>query len=264
MTIEERLTRLENFMGDIDRITSLYANTVQEICDKYLNLLYIEDYDANNKNILILDGFLSEIDIDKLPKNVIFNVRPSHNFAYQGDVTASKIRFKRDNSYVDLPLKKYDVENPGNLMFLEPDDYLQGTIYNIYINSQNIAIISSNDSGVVALQEVAQLGNEIAAINKKFAELGASQSVADITAANATIDRLTVSQALSLTNPLVIPTGSTCTTPTNANHLANKSYVDALIDAKIKEYHSSYHIFGTGEPSAAGLKEGAIYYKYGA
>ena len=31
MTIEERLSRLENFMGDIDRITSVYANTVQEV-----------------------------------------------------------------------------------------------------------------------------------------------------------------------------------------------------------------------------------------
>lgn len=264
MTIEERLTRLENFMGDIDRITSLYANTVQELCDKYLNLLYIESYDPNNKNVLILDGFLSEIDIDKLPKNVIFNVRPSHNFAYQGDVTASKIRFKRDNRYVDLPLKKYDIENPGNLMFLEPDDYLQGTIYNIYINSQNVAIISSNDSGVVALQEVAQLGNEIAAINKKFADLGASQSVADITANNAEVDYLTVKKAIIANFPLSMPTGSTCTTPTNANQLANKSYVDSVVDAKIKEYHSSYHIFGTGDPSAAGLKEGAIYYKYGA
>ena len=262
MTIEERLERLETFMGDIDRITSLYANTVQEICDKYLNLLYIESYDPNNKNVLILDGFLSEIDIDKLPKNVIFNVRPSHNFAFQGDVTASKIRFKRDNRYVDLPLKKYDVENPGNLMFLEPDDYLQGTIYNIYINSQNIAIISSNDSGIVALQEVAQLGNDIAELNRKFAELGASQSVADIRANNAIIDNLTVSKALALTNAIAIPTGSTCTNPTASNHPATKSYVDTQIDAKIKEYHRTYHIFGVGEPSDQQLVEGAIYYKY--
>ena len=262
MTLEERLTRLETFMGDIDRITSLYANTVQEICDKYLNLLYIEDYDANNKNILILDGFLSEIDIDKLPKNVIFNVRPSHNFAYQGDVTASKIRFKRDNKYVDLPLKKYDVENPGNLMFLEPDDYLQGTIYNIYINSQNIAIISSNDSGVVALQEVAQLGNEIAEINRKFAELGASQSVADISANKATIDNLTVSKALSLTNPIVIPTGSTCSTPTADSHPATMAWVLDKIKSEINTYHRTYHVFGQNDPVPANLVEGAIYYKY--
>lgn len=261
MTIEERLTRLENFMGDIDRITSLYANTVQEICDKYLNLLYIESYDENNKNILILDGFLAEIDINKLPKNVIFNVRPSHNFAYQDNVTASKIRFKRDNKYIDLPLKKYDIENPGNLVFLEPDDYLQGTIYNIYINSQNIAIISSNDTGVVALQQVTQLGNEIIAINNKFAELGASQSVADISANTANIDNLAVSK-LSLTNPITIPTGSTCATPTSDNQPATMSWVSEKIKTEINNYHRTYHIFGEGDPSSANLAEGAIYYKY--
>lgn len=262
MTIEERLTRLENFMGDIDRITSLYANTVQEICDKYLNLLYIETYDENNKNILILDGFLSEIDIDKLPKNVIFNVRPSHNFAYQGDVTASKIRFKRDNRYVDLPLKKYDVENPGNLMFLEPDDYLQGTIYNIYINSQDIAIISSNDSGVVALQEVAQLGNELAELTRRFADLSASQSVVDMNANNATINNLTVSNALSLINPIVIPTGSTCATPTAANHPTTMAWVIDKIRTEINTYHRTFHVFGQSDPVPAQLVEGAIYYKY--
>ena len=262
MTIEERISRLENFMGDIDRITSVYANTVQELCDKYLNLLYIETYDSNNKNILIVDGFLSEIDIDKLPKNVIFNVRASHNFAYQGSVEASKIRFKRGNEYLDLPLKKYDVENPGNLVFLKPDDYLQGTIYSIYIDSQNIAIISASDTGVVALQQVAQLGNEIAAINKKFADMGASQSVAEITASSAIIDNLTVSKALTLTNSIVLPTGSTCTNPTAANQVANKSYVDAEIDAKIKEYHRTFHIFGVDNPNPNNLVEGAIYYKY--
>lgn len=262
MTIEERLARLENFMGDIDRITSLYANTVQEICDKYLNLLYIESYDPNNKNILILDGFLSEIDIDTLPKNVVFNVRASHNYAFEGDNTASKIRFKRDNRYVDLPLKKYDIQNPGNLMFLEPGDYLQGTIYSIYINSQNIAIISSNDSGVVALQEVTQLGNEIAEINRKFAELEASQSVAEITAASANINNLTISNALTLVNAFTIPTGSTCSNPTATNHVANKSYVDSEIEAKINEYHRTFHVFGVGDPSAAELVEGAIYYKH--
>lgn len=256
MTIEERLERLENFMGDIDRITSLYANTVQELCDKYLNLLYIETYDPDNKNILILDGFLSEIDIDKLPKNVIFNVRPSHNFEFEGDITASKIRFKRDNRYVDLPLKKYDVENPGNLMFLEPNDYLQGTIYNIYINSQNIAIISSNDSGVVALQQVAQLGTEVETLTKKFSELGTSQSIADISASVATIDTLNV------TNPITLPTGSTCATPVDTQQVTNKSYVDDTIQAKINEYHRTFHVFGVEDPSAETLAEGAIYYKH--
>lgn len=262
MTIEERLARLENFMGDIDRITSLYANSVQEICDKYLNLLYIEDYDPNNKNILVLNGFLSEIDIDKLPKNVVFNVRASHNFAFEGDDTSSKIRFKRDNEYIDLPLKKYDIQNPGNLMFLQPNDYLQGTIYNIYINSQNIAIITSNDSGVAALQEVTKLTEDVEELNRKFEELGASQSVANITAASATIDTLTISEALTLVNGISLPVGTTCSTPTADNQPANKSYVDDKIQAEINNYHQTFHVFSTEDPSAEDLVEGAIHYKY--
>lgn len=262
MTIEERLTRLENFMGDIDRITSLYANTVQEICDKYLNLLYIEEPDTNHKNVLVINGFLGEIDIDKLPRNVIFNVRASHNFAFEGDVEASKIKFARDGKSVEIPLKKYSDEHQDNLEFLQPDDYIAGIVYNIYINSQGIAVIASNDTGVMALQEVTQLGNEIEALNKKFAELGASQSVADITANNAIIDSLTVSKDLKLTNPIVLPTGTNCSTPVADNNTVPRSYVDATIDAKIKEYHRTFHVFNVGEPNASELAEGAIYYKY--
>lgn len=263
MNIEERLTRLENFMGDIDRIVSLYANSVQEICDKYLNILYIETADPNNKNVLILDGFLAEIDIDKLPKNVVFNVRPSHNFAFEGDVEASKIRFKRDNKYVELPLKKYDVENPGNLVFLEPDDYLQGTMYSVYINSQGIAVISSSDTGVVALQEVAKLTGELADVVTQVNGLANSQTITSLKADVANIKSLNVESSLSLMNALNLPTGSTCSTPTSANHIANQSYVDSEIDKRIKEYHANFHVFGVGEPTAANLVEGAVYYNYG-
>lgn len=263
MNIEERLERLENFMGDIDRIVSLYANSVQEICDKYLNILYIETADPNNKNVLILDGFLAEIDIDLLPRNVVFNVRPSHNFAYEGDVEASKIRFKRDNKYVELPLKKYDVENPGNLVFLEPDDYLQGTMYNVYINSQGIAVISSSDTGVVALQEVAKLTSDLSDLISQVNGLANSQTVTSLNSDVANIKNLTVSSTLSLVNALNLPTGSTCSVPTESSHVANKSYIDSEIDKKIKEYHKNFHVFGVGEPTAANLVEGAVYYNYG-
>ena len=261
MTIEERLTRLENFMGDIDRITSLYANTVQEICDKYLNLLYIEEPDDNHKNVLVVNGFLGEIDLDKLPRNVVFNVRASHNFAFEGDQEASKIRFARDGKSVEIRLMKYSKDTDNNLELLQPDDYIAGTVYNIYINSQGIAVITSNDTGVMALQEVAQLGTEIEAINKKFAELGASQSIADISANNAVIDNLTVTKLVA-TNALNIPASSTASTPTADNHVANKSYVDTEIDAKIKAYHRTYHVFGVDDPKASDLAEGAIYYKH--
>ena len=111
MTLEERVERLENFTGDIDKIVSVYANSIQQICDKYLNLLYIEAPHTGSDNVLLLDGFLSEITtIEALPKNVMFNVRPSHNFAYQGSTTASKLKLKRGSSYIEIPLKKYDIK----------------------------------------------------------------------------------------------------------------------------------------------------------
>ena len=193
----------------------------------------------------------------------MFNVRPSHNFAYEGDVEASKIRFKRDNKYVELPLKKYDVENPGNLVFLEPNDYLQGSMYSVYINSQGIAVISSSDTGVVALQEVAKVTADLADVITQLNDLSKSQTITSLTSDVANIKTLSVSSALTLVNALALPTGSTCSTPTQTSHIANKAYVDNEIDSKIKEYHKNFHVFGIGAPNASDLVEGAVYYNYG-
>ena len=265
MTLEERVERLENFTGDIDKIVSVYANSIQQICDKYLNLLYIEAPHTGSDNVLLLDGFLSEITtIEALPKNVMFNVRPSHNFAYQGSTTASKLKLKRGSSYIEIPLKKYDVENPGNLKFLDPDDYMMGLLYGIYIDSQGIAIISSNDSAAVALQEVTQLSTAVDELTKRIDAMTSAQTVSDLDATIANIATLTVSQALNITNPVQLPTGSMCSTPVGDSEIANKVYVDNTIDAKIIAYHNDYHIFGNGDPEAAlfPAKERAIYYKY--
>lgn len=264
MTIEERLERLESFMGDIDRIKSLYANSVQEICDKYLNLLYIETPEDHNKNILIVDGFLAEIDLELLPRNVVFNVRASHNFDYQGDVTASKIRFKRDNKYVELPLKKYDVENPGNLVFLEPNDYISGIIYDIYINSQGIAVISSSDTGAVALQEVAQLNASVQTLIEKFNNLSNSITTTNITATTGSIGSLSISDGLSLVKGVALPTGSTCAKPTEDNQVANLASVRETVRAEVQSFYDSHHVFGTGDPNEA-LKNApnkSIFYRY--
>ena len=265
MTLEERVERLENFTGDIDKIVSVYANSIQQICDKYLNLLYIEAPHTGSDNVLLLDGFLSEITtIEALPKNVMFNVRPSHNFAYQGSTTASKLKLKRGSSYIEIPLKKYDVENPGNLKFLEPNDYMRGLLYGIYIDSQGIAIISSNDSATVALQEVTQLSTALDALTARVNAMTSAQTVSDLDATVANIATLTVSQALSITNPVQLPTGSMCSTPTGNTHIANKAYVDSAISTAITNYHNTYHVFGNGDPSTAlaTAPEKAIYYKY--
>lgn len=270
MTLEERVERLENFMGDIDKITSVYANTVQEVCDKYLNLLYIETYDSEKPQCLILDGFLSELDtVADLPHNVCFNVRPSHNFAYgtgQGG-TSSKLVLKRDNKRLELPLKKYDVENPGTLKFLEPDDYLMGVMYGIYIDSQNVAIISSNDAAAVALQEVTQLSTALQSLSDTVSELTQTQTVGTIAVTTGTIANLTVSQALSISNAFVVPEGTTCSTPNandNSAKIANTAYVDRAIAAAINDYHTRYHLFTTGDPGTVlnNAPEKAICYKY--
>lgn len=263
MTIEERVERLETFIGDIDRITSLYANSVQEICDKYLNLLYIETPSESNKNILIVDGFLAEIEEDKIPRNVMFNVRASHTFEYEGSVEASKIRFKRDNKYLDLPLKKYDTNNPGNLVFLEPGDYIQGIIYNVYVNSQGIAVISSSDTGIIALQEVAQLTNELTEVRHRLNEMSMAQDLATLKADIAQIGILDATN-ISLAREVTLPTGSSCSTPTSATHIANQAYVDSTIDRKIKEYFDSHILFGTEDPNIKlqGAEEKTVYFKY--
>ena len=255
-----RVERLENFIGDMDRIMSVYANSLQEICDKYLNLLYIEEPQEHNKNILVVDGFLA--DLDNLPINTVFNIRASHNFAFQDDDESSKIRLKRDDDWVDLPLKKYDIEHPGNLIFLQPDDYINGSLYSVYINSQNIAVITSNDAGAVALQEINETNRSLQQLREDINNLGNSQSITSVSANLATIGDLNVTN-IRVTNPIALPNGSTCVTPTAANHPTPRSYVDSEIAARINEYHNTYHVFGVGEPSASQMVEGSIYYKYG-
>ena len=270
MNLEQRVARLETFMGDIDKIVSVYANSIQEICDKYLNLLYIETYDSSHPNILNIDGFLSDLDTAAdLPHNVCFNVRPSHNFAYgsgsQG--TTSKIRFKRGNKTLELALKKYDVENPGVLKYLEPGDYLMGAMYGIYIDSQNVAIISSNDAGTVALQEVTQVQEALDTLSETVAELTQTQTVGSLAVTNATISRLTVSTALTLTNAFTLPNGTTCSTQAandNSTKVASTAYVDRQVNSKIQEWYNSHHLFTVGDPSTVlnNAPEKAICYKY--
>lgn len=269
MNLEERVKRLENFMGNIEKITSVYANSVQEICDKYLNLLYIETKDVNHPETLVLDGFLSELDtIADVPHNVCFNVRPSHDFAYaQSGPAVSKLKLKRGNKYIEVGLKKYDVENPGTLIYLEPGDYKEGLLYSIYIDSQNIAIISSNDTGTIALQEVTQLNATVQDLADDVAAMAATQTVGSIAVTTGTIANLTVSEALSVSNAFVIPEGTTCSTPNagdNSTKVANTAYVDRAITAAINDYHNNYHIFTTGDPVAAlqDAAERAICYKY--
>lgn len=269
-TLEERVERLETFMGNIDKITSVYANSVQEICDKYLNLLYIEVPDVSHPNRLVLDGFLSELTtVEDVPHNVAFNVRPSHDFAYlaepgPGD-DISRLYLKREDKTLIFPLKKYDLANPGNLVWLSDGDYKSGVLYTIYINSQNIAVISSNDAGNAALNAVERLADTVEDLSDKMSSIVTEQGAIEML--EASIESLTVTQALIISNPFQLPLGSTCSTPTEVSDpsvVANKGYVDSKIEAKITEWYNSHHIFDTIDPSQAlqDAPEKAIYYKY--
>ena len=277
-SIEDRVTRLETFMGNIDKITSVYANTIEEICNRWLNILYIENPQTllPDPSILYINGFLTELTtVDDLPHNTMFYVRPSHHLSYlAGSTEAAKIRFKRDNTYIELPLKKYkfeeiDGEMVNHLVDLEAGDYLAGVTYMLYIDSQNIAVLSASDIGSEALSLVQQLKATVDELEETVEDLGNSQSITNLQSDAAEIGTLTITQALSLQNAsaLNLPTGSTISgEPTIGTHIVNKDYVDTKIWSEIMRYHSTYHLFGIRPAqdilSPATVPEGALYYKY--
>lgn len=264
MTIEERLERLETFIGNIDRITSVYANTVQEICDKYLNLLYIETPDENQKNVLIIDGFLSDLENEEVPKNVVFNIKPSHTLSYDSPEDPCILRLKRDNTYVDVALRKYDIDNPGNLIPLNEGDYIEGLVYNVYINSQNIAVISTSDSGNKALQELEVVKESIGLLDTALRKLSTNFKTTTIEADALTVANEAAIKKLTLSENLSIPTGSTCTTPIENSQVANKAYVDATIIAEFEKLFSERIIIGTGNPEVEleTARNKAIFFKH--
>ena len=277
-SIEERVTRLENFMGNIDRITSVYANSIEEICNRWLNILYIEDKDHlyPDPSVLLIDGFLSKLDtVDDLPHNTMFFVRPGHHLAYTaGNPEVALLRLKREEDYIELPLKKYkfeeiDHEMVNHLVDLEPGDYLAGVTYMFYINSQNIAVISVSDIGSQALAMVEQLDTLVQQLRTTVDNLQNEQTIATLHSVTAEIGALSITEALNLqyASAVNLPTGSTITgDPTLGTHIVNKNYVDTKISAEIMRYHSRYHLFDVidaqNKLSPASVPEGAIYYKY--
>ena len=143
--LEARVERLEDFIGNIDQIR-LYANSLQQVIDKYLAPLYVE---SGSNNIMLIDGYLGAL--NDIPHNVIFKIRASHDLVMQPSDEHAIIRFKRGQDYVDYTLRKM-VDNI--LVRLDSDNYTAGEVYDIYINSQDVAIITANDTGVRALSEL--------------------------------------------------------------------------------------------------------------
>lgn len=272
MTLDERVTRLEHFMGDMEHIAALYANSVQEICDKYLSLLYVETADVSHPNQLRVEGYLGTIgsDPNTVPRNVVFNIRASHDFE-DPESLGSFLILERDGVELSFPLKKYNIdpEHQGELINLEEHDFRNGSLYGVYVNSQGIAIMTTNDAGDAALSEVRRLGDTVTAMSELVTQaIPSSGEVAATTGNIDTINSTTINTTnLNVTNQITLPNGSTCSTPAandNSSKIANTAWVKNYVDTAIRNYHANFHKIGTGTPESvlATADEGAIYYQY--
>ena len=290
MNIEERLERLESFIGNIDQIR-LYANSLQEVIDKYLAPLYIE---LGSGHTMLINDYLG--DLENIPHNVIFKIRTSHDLD-MGEEDQAIIRFQRGTKFKEYTLRKMV---SGSLVPLESSNYTAGEVYDIYINSQNIAIITANDTGVRALSELASLSeslnsridaltntvntNNTTLNNKINTNANTAKTYTDTkTAANKTlIDELktflngitkdgnnytfrgnivaayietpslrtTRTVNMSGTSGFVLPSGTTIADPSANLGLANRQWVNSRITTEVSNYFTSHHYASTEEASA--------------
>ena len=290
-SLEARVSRLEDFIGNIDQIR-LYANSLQEVIDKYLAPLYIE---SGSGKTMLIDGYLG--DLNNIPHNVIFKIRASHDLEVESGEQAL-IRFKRQSDYEEFTLRKMV---DGSLEPLANDNYISGQVYDVYINSQDVAIITTSDLGLRALSEVSALastlsqevtrlegqisGNYTTLDNKIDANSTGDRAYADslvvtpnskiaaleeltsaftkngnnytfvgnITAANITAQNLAVTSTVTLSGVtgFTLPSGTTIADPSTATGIANKQWVETLIGDSITNYHAQFHYVGTAQPSVA-------------
>lgn len=291
MNIEERLERLESFIGNIDQI-KLYANSLQEVIDRYLAPLYIEM--GTDKTMLIND-YLG--DLENIPHNVIFKIRASHDLALAEEEHAL-IRFQRGEAYKEYTLRKLV---DGSLVPLESANYTSGEVYDVYINSQDVAIITANDTGVRALSEIsalsAELDSKVAELNtlitnncstldnkitatateaKEYTDNKSGTNKNSIDSINAFLSgitkdgnnytfrgnivapyietpslRTTRTVNMSGTTGFALPSGTTIADPSANLGLANRQWVLNQISNKINDYHADYHYTGTAAAATA-------------
>lgn len=290
MNIEERLERLESFIGNIDQIR-LYANSLQEVIDRYLAPLYIEM--GTDKTMLIND-YLG--DLENIPHNVIFKIRASHNLALT-DGEHALIRFQRGEAYKEYTLRKLV---DGSLVPLESANYTSGEVYDVYINSQDVAVITANDTGVRALSEIsalsAELDSKVTELNtlitnnystldnkitvtateaKEYTDNKSNTNKNSIDSINTFLSGITKSGNnytfrgnivapyietpslrttrtvnMSGTTGFALPSGTTIADPSANLGLANKQWVDTNIRNYVDNYFTSRHYASTESASA--------------
>ena len=149
--LDNRIAILEAFIGDLSAIR-VYANSLQEVIDRYLMPLYIE---SGTKKEMLIDGYLG--DLENIPHNVIIKVRAGHDLVLAEGERAT-IKFKRGTESKEYTLRKLVNKH---LVDLESSNYTDGEVYDIYINSQDVAIITANDTGVRALAELSALTESV-------------------------------------------------------------------------------------------------------
>lgn len=285
MDIEERLQRLEDFIGNIDRIR-LYANSLQEVLDRYIQPLYIEQ---GTDNIMLINDYLG--DLENIPHNVIFKIRTSHDLVITEGAEAI-IRFERGTEFKEYPLRKI---SDKLLVALESDNYTDGSVYDVYINSQDIAIITSNDVGIRALSEVTALStalNEAVTslnntINTNYTTLdgkinstattaqeytdrkaeeakGNTDSInnflsgiskdgdnytfkGNVVAASIEAPSLKVTSTVDLAgvSGFLLPSGTTISDPSSNLGLANKQWAETYVKNYVDTHFEEYHFTGT-------------------
>ena len=290
-SLEARVARLEDFIGNIDQIR-LYANSLQEVIDKYLAPLYIE---SGSGKTMLIDGYLG--DLTNIPHNIIFKIRASHDLEVEEGEQAL-IRFKRQSEYEEFTLRKMV---DGSLEPLTNDNYISGQVYDVYINSQDVAIITTSDLGLRALSEVSALSSELSSqvtrlegvissnyntldtkidtnstndrayadslvvspnskitaleeLTSAFTKSGNNYTfVGNITAADISAQNLTVTSTVTLSGVtgFTLPSGTTIADPSTATGIANKQWVETLIGDRITQYHADYHYVGTDQASVA-------------
>ena len=289
--LEERLKRLEDFIGNIDQV-SLYANSLQQILDRYIQPLYVEQ---GTGKTMIINDYLG--DLENIPHNIIFKIRASHNVVVNEGEQAT-IRFQRGESFKDYDLRKMVNKS---LVPLESSNYIDGEVYDVYINSQDIAIITANDTGVRALSELESLKtlvNEsielltatdaanLEALNTRITSVSDSATAytdakytenknrldahdtflsgitksgdnytfkGNIVAAYIETPSLRTTKTVNMsgTSGFVLPSGTTIADPSANLGLTNRQWVNTAISNAINDYHVGKHITGTADANTA-------------
>lgn len=265
-TIEERLTQLENYIGDMKQL-KFYANSLQETLDRYVSPLYIEKTD-NEGNSLYIDSYLGRP--NEIPPYSMIKIRASHTLQVPDNNPGTKIIFKRGEEVTEYPLMKM-VADDNLFEELEDGDFVNGNVYEIYFNAQNIAIISSSNSGVTALNLVQSLSKTVAELQKTIESLGFNNNdltlkgkliANDIEVVNA---KVSTGLNISTVTNLTLPAGTTTQNPTTNTSVANKQYVDKAIENYTLDFFGKKHVVDTGEANTVmqSKENDSFYFKIG-